>query len=340
MMRALRLEKIGSIDLRSVPEPLAADEELFVRVTAAGICGSDRHLISGEYPAAPPVTLGHEVEGIVEGTAPGTTSGGWDTRCHRPQHCLPQLPLLSHGPRRSLRKPARSRRRQGRRAWPSSSLSPSARRMNYRLACPPVSAPCANHWPAACGRWTTPWSSPATKWPYWVAASLDSYLAQLARVAGGRVVLVTRQRQRRQLAESLGAVATVDPLDSDAGEAIAGPGGFAPGGVDVAFEAAGVADTFRQALGVARHAGKVVVVGAAPTSLTVPISPFDLFARELQVIGSHLNPLTHGRAVEMATSGLLDLGPLITRTVDLGDVKAVLTQPVPPGEVKVQVVLG
>ena len=72
-MRALRLREIGSIDLLSVPAPQAADGEVVVQVSVAGICGTDRHLISGEYPAIPPVTLGHELEGIVTATGTGTT---------------------------------------------------------------------------------------------------------------------------------------------------------------------------------------------------------------------------------------------------------------------------
>ena len=63
---------------------------------------------------------------------------------------------------------------------------------------------------------------------------------------------MTRQAQRRALAESLGAVATIDPTNSEVSEAIAGSHGVAPGGVDVAFEAAGVADTFRRAIEVVR----------------------------------------------------------------------------------------
>jgi L-iditol 2-dehydrogenase len=164
---------------------------------------------------------------------------------------------------------------------------------------------------------------------------IGQMLAQLARLAGARVVLVTRQSQKRALAESLGAAATVAPSGPGTVGAINGPGGFAPGGVDVAFEAAGVAETFNQAMAVVRRAGTVVVVGAAPSSMTVPVRPFELFERELRLVGSHLNPLTHGRAVQMVASGSLDLGPLVTRTVGLAEVPDLLAREAGPGEVKV-----
>ncbi len=105
---------------------------------------------------------------------------------------------------------------------------------------------------------------------------IGQLLSQLARLAGGKVILVTRQPERRALAESLGASASIDPAAAEVAQAISGPSGLAPGGVDVAFEAAGVEDTFHQAIAVVRRAGRVVVVGAAPSSMRVPISPFEL----------------------------------------------------------------
>jgi L-iditol 2-dehydrogenase len=155
---------------------------------------------------------------------------------------------------------------------------------------------------------------------------IGQLLAQLARLAGARVVLVTRQPTKRALAEALGASTTLSPDEDDVVEGISGPFGFAPGGVDVAFEAAGVGATFQQAVATVRHEGKVVIVGAAPISMTLPISPFDVFARDIQIIGSHLNPLTHGRAVSLAASGALELSPLITRTVDLDGAHEALAQ--------------
>src|SRR6266576_1983722 len=47
------------------PEPAALPGHVVVDVTAAGICGTDLHIHDGEYPAVPPVTMGHEVSGVV-----------------------------------------------------------------------------------------------------------------------------------------------------------------------------------------------------------------------------------------------------------------------------------
>src|SRR5690606_37721590 len=62
-------------------------------------------------------------------------------------------------------------------------------------------------------------------------------MVQLVRLAGATtVVLSTRQQPRRELAEALGAAHTVDASRPDANDAIAGPRGIVPGGVDVVLE--------------------------------------------------------------------------------------------------------
>ena len=65
----LTLRKIrpgaGSVELEQRPKPEAAPDQVIVQVTGAGICGTDLHILLGEYPCRPPVTLGHEFAGVV-----------------------------------------------------------------------------------------------------------------------------------------------------------------------------------------------------------------------------------------------------------------------------------
>ena len=72
-MYAARLRAIGEMRLETVHRPVPRPGEVLVRVEAAGICGSDRHMFRGEYPTALPVTLGHEFCGIVEAQGEGAT---------------------------------------------------------------------------------------------------------------------------------------------------------------------------------------------------------------------------------------------------------------------------
>jgi threonine dehydrogenase-like Zn-dependent dehydrogenase len=76
----------------------------------------------------------------------------------------------------------------------------------------------------------------------------------------------------------------------------------------------------------------------APQEDRASISPFEIFARELRIMGSYLNPLTHGRAVELVAGGALSLEPLITHRLSLSEVPAMLLAPPAAGEVKAMMV--
>ncbi|MFX1375286.1 MAG: alcohol dehydrogenase catalytic domain-containing protein [Promethearchaeota archaeon] len=72
-MRRIMLED-GKLIERDVPKPSPKKEEALVRITTAGICHSDVHLIKGDWPAVTPrfpIPMGHEGIGIVEELGPG-----------------------------------------------------------------------------------------------------------------------------------------------------------------------------------------------------------------------------------------------------------------------------
>jgi 2-desacetyl-2-hydroxyethyl bacteriochlorophyllide A dehydrogenase len=69
-MKAVQLIKPGqALEMREVPVPELGPEDVLVRIKAAGICHSDAHYRAGISPVRPlPLTLGHEVAGLVEDT--------------------------------------------------------------------------------------------------------------------------------------------------------------------------------------------------------------------------------------------------------------------------------
>ena len=54
------------LEVREYPDPEAGPGEAIVRVTMAGICGTDVHLWLGQLPIPKPVILGHETVGVIE----------------------------------------------------------------------------------------------------------------------------------------------------------------------------------------------------------------------------------------------------------------------------------
>lgn len=56
---------VGHLELRDVPEPRPAPNQVLIEVKAAGICGTDIHVKHDEFPYWPPVILGHEFAGEV-----------------------------------------------------------------------------------------------------------------------------------------------------------------------------------------------------------------------------------------------------------------------------------
>ena len=66
-MRAIVFAEPKSWSLEEVPDPVPGPREVLVRVEAVGICGTDIHVLDGEFaPTRYPIIPGHETSGIVE----------------------------------------------------------------------------------------------------------------------------------------------------------------------------------------------------------------------------------------------------------------------------------
>src|SRR5262245_56390660 len=65
----------GAVELLERPEPVVRTGHVVLEVVGAGICGTDLHIWDDEFPSEPPVTMGHEVSGVVREVGDGVS--GW-----------------------------------------------------------------------------------------------------------------------------------------------------------------------------------------------------------------------------------------------------------------------
>ena len=72
-MRATVFHGPGDIRVDEVPRPHAGVGEAVVRVTTTTICGTDIHIVKGEYPVRPGLIIGHEPVGVIDEIGPGVT---------------------------------------------------------------------------------------------------------------------------------------------------------------------------------------------------------------------------------------------------------------------------
>src|SRR6188768_3432189 len=56
----------NDIQLEEVPRPSAGAGEAVIRITLTTICGTDLHILRGEYPVKPGLVIGHEPVGVIE----------------------------------------------------------------------------------------------------------------------------------------------------------------------------------------------------------------------------------------------------------------------------------
>jgi threonine dehydrogenase-like Zn-dependent dehydrogenase len=72
-MKAAVYIRPGKIAIEEKPVPIAGPGEALIKITTTTICGTDIHILKGEYPVKPGLTIGHEPVGIIAGLGPGVT---------------------------------------------------------------------------------------------------------------------------------------------------------------------------------------------------------------------------------------------------------------------------
>lgn len=309
-------EEIG-LQERSIPEPAA--DEVLLKIGATGICGTDLHIVAGEYPARVPVTLGHEMAGTIVAIGQGVntweigdrvTSLPYAQYCGTCTHCRDgQYGLCSK--RRSYG--------SGVDGAFAEYLAVKASGL-YRL-------PDSQSFVA--GSLTEPLAC-VTKSMYQIAELKDSdtvailgpgqiglLALQVARAVGARTVLIglSNDASRLDLGRQLGAdhVYYADDdaflkkqLSEDLGE----------DGIDMVFECSGAAQAFNMALRIVRKEGKVVQLGLFGKQV---LTDLDLVVfKDIKVLGSFASSReSWDQALDLTTRGLVDTGILVSDVLPL-----------------------
>ena len=325
-MHAVRLYGTGDLRLTPGDTPEPGPGETVIRIEAAGICGTDRHLFKGEFPSAPPVTLGHEFSGII--TAIGK---GVDLPLGGRVACDPNCPCGACGFCRAGKPNLCPQNRaigihvDG--GFATYAKFPANRAHGLPASLNPLFGAFCE--PLACTLHGLDLGAPRPGERVVVLGGgvIGLLAVKLAKLAGAEVMLVTRQAAKRRLAEELGADFTAETLDA--------AHTLWPNGGSLVLECAGVPETVGFSPILCTPGGRVVILGVLPQGTKVAIEPFDLLFREISLIYSFLNPFTQGRAANLIARGIIQVAPLISRQLTLDEAVQAISQPPLPKDVKV-----
>jgi threonine dehydrogenase-like Zn-dependent dehydrogenase len=327
-MRATVFRGVNDIRVEEVERPTAGAGEAVIRVTLTTICGTDLHIVRGEYPVKPGLIIGHEPVGVIEELGPGVT--GYDigdrvlvgaiTPCGQCRGCLSgHLSQCGHG--------------EGYEAiggWRFGNTINGAQAEYLRV--PYAQANLAKIPKALTDEQVVLLADIAsTGFSGAESAGIkigDSVVvfAQgpigLCATAGAKlmgatlIIGVDGDSNRLSMSRRMGADVTLDFREVDV---VAEVKRLTGGGADVAIEALGTQETFEGALRSLRPAGTLSSLGVYSGKLHMPYDAFAAGLGDYRVVTT----LCPGgkermrRLMEVVRSGRVDLTPLLTHTLPL-----------------------
>lgn len=295
----------GNLALSERPEPDPGAGEALIEVHGTGVCGSDLHIEASEYPSNPPMTLGHEVSGVVAAVGASVDPAWLGARvvcetyfstcgrcpaCRdgRPNLCPERRSIGTHvdggfAPR--LIVPARNLHRIP--EW----LDGHAAALAEPLAC-------------VCQCMLDPIVvSPSDRVLVVGPGPMGILAGQVAQALGGEVVVsglpadAPRLAVARQL--GLGVVTEGTPID-----------------VDVAIDASGSAGGIAACLHAVSRGGRFVQIGISGRPVTVPLD--ELLLKEVDVsTGFASTPRSWRRALTLIERRDVQLEPLVSEVAPL-----------------------
>ncbi len=315
-MKVLRLHGRGDLRLHDEPRPEPGRDEVLLRVTAVGLCGSDRHWFSeggiGDAVLTRPLVLGHEFCAVIESGPRAGQRVAVDPAipCERCEVCLAGRAPLCRDLRFAGHGSTDGALRQFM-TWPE--------RLAHRLPDAISDAEGAILEPLGVALHALELGrvGPGMSAGVFGCGPIGLLLVQLLAMIGTRPIIATdRLPHRVAAAQAMGA--TQAALATDDGDAAVADRELGPAsGVDVAFEAAGEDAAVGSAVQAVGPGGRVVLIGIPAddrTSFTASVAR----RKGLKLLLSRrMEPADLPRAIRLAEAGRVDLRSLLTERLPL-----------------------
>ncbi|MCD6386600.1 alcohol dehydrogenase catalytic domain-containing protein [Candidatus Sumerlaeota bacterium] len=278
-MKAIVFPKVGEYRVDDIPEPEPQEGQVIVKVKTSGICGTDVHILRGEFPISFPVIPGHEFTGVIskvgrgvkalkEGKLVAIEPNLWCGRCEFCRRGLTNY-CADFGAFGFTTQGAYAEYV----AVPAKNiylLPDDADLETFSLA-EPLS--CVLHGQSKLS------SILGKKVVVLGAGPIGVLHALIGRMRGAsRVLLYSRGVYRLELAQRLFGLEYIESFDG----IIDSLGGKA----DIVIESTGSTTMALRALDIVKNCGEVLYFGAPPSEQTIPLIPFYIYRNEIKVIGS------------------------------------------------------
>jgi alcohol dehydrogenase len=336
-MKAAVFVRPDLIELQERPVPGIGAGEALVRITTTTICGTDIHILKGEYPVKSGLIIGHEPVGVIAKLGAGVTGYrvgqrvivGAITPCGQCFSCLDGHGSQCGGSKGHGHPHAMGGWRFGntidgcqaeylRVPFAQANLTPVPDHLTDEqvLMCPDIMSTGFSGAESA-GIRIGDTVAVFAQGPIGLCATAGAKL-----MGATRIIVVDGLPERLETAKRLGADTVINFNDEDPVGAIMELTGGR--GVDVAIEALGLQSTFENALRVVRPGGTLSSLGVYSGQLTVPLDAFSAGLGDHRIVTT----LCPGgkermrRLVDVIASERVDLGELVTHRFALDEIEA------------------
>jgi 2-desacetyl-2-hydroxyethyl bacteriochlorophyllide A dehydrogenase len=312
-VKAVLVREPRSVDVVDMPEPSPGPDEVVIKVGACGICGTDIHIIDGEFPPTVyPIVIGHEFGGEVtavgqnvRGIAVGDRVGVDPTlNCGACYYCQRGMGNLCE-------------------RWNAVGVGHNQGGFAEYVAVPahvvyPIPADmsmkaAALIEPVSCvvRGFHRLQPQPGETYLIYGAGPMGLLNAQVARYHGASLVALIDLNQSRldRARDEFGFehVATKLAQLRD----------VAPRGFDNVIEATGVTKVAELAIDAVKRRGKLLLFGVCPPGEKASYDAFKIYNEEITILGSMAVLNSYGPAIDIIASGAIDTDRMVTDTFPL-----------------------